>query len=205
MDVRFFTISIFWIILVLQSCQKKENAFEILLNAQGDSQSFLNSDSLEYNLYYTRYTPNHEIEDTIFRNIRIQSKQVKSDFSCHPDSIFTSSTYALFPFSLTPLNPLATFIKRDTFENQVYHIYATNYSCQHNQLIKHTIYCSYLNNQIRSHLLKMGNTYYRIDVITWQKEGDILFPLRNKIYLSDSLASRKFLWADLIYSNINFK
>jgi hypothetical protein len=200
-----FTIFIVWITIVFFACSPKDSDFQSLLQAQGDYQSFLAVDSICYNLFYTAYSPAYEIVDTLFRKIRTKRNHVQGSFSCQPDSFFTSPTYALFPFSFGLKYPITDFTKRDTFENQVYHVYSLDHSCKAGQPIQHTLYCSYLNDQIRFHLIKLDDNYFRIDVITWQKEGGILFPLRNKIYVSDSLATRIFLRADLIYSNIEFK
>lgn len=191
-----------FLLLLLCSCGIDQKNFELILEAQGDENRYRQISKIGYTLDYLKYTSSHQIIDSLNLKVDLQKNQISATFPCAPDSLFTSSTYALFPFSHLKDTPTITFNRRDTLNNQVYHLYDVSYPCKDHVMIEHQIYSSYLNNQIRSHFFKINEEYFWIDVITWQKEGGLLFPLRNKIYTSNQDGQKKFLYADLVYSGV---
>lgn len=174
------------------------------MDAQGGIENYNHIKNTSFVARLLEYDENHLLKDSESLNHFIQSTDKTFPISCDFKSYANSAFYPFFPFSLNSYKSgvVSSFQKTDTLDNKVYNIYDLKYKCEKGDLIEHSVYCIDFNNQIRYHLIKMNQQYYRIEPITWQKEGGIIFPLRNKIYKSNEKGEKLHLMFDLVYSEI---
>lgn len=189
---------------ILEACENKESVMQILINSQGGMTNFDKISKISYTIHTIEYDKNHQIIGNESSHINEVIDHNYSSIDCNINSFIRSPFYPLFPFSLesSEMKFKSGFQKRDTLDDKVYHLYDFTYNCNGGEFINHTVYAVDLNKQIRYHLIKLRNKYYRIDPITWQKEGGIIFPLRNKIYAANSEGENRYLIYDLVYSDI---
>ena len=193
-----------FILIFLTDCSHHESALQIIVDAQGGMENYYHINNISFNSRLLEYDENHLLTDTDslthFPDATDKIFPIPCDFKLFANSVF----YPFFPFSLASYKSevIASFQKTDTLDNKVYNVYNLSYTCEKGDIIDHTVYCIYLNNQIRFHIIKMNQQYYRIEPITWQKEGGIIFPLRNKIYKSSITGEKLHLMFDLVYSEI---